>query len=370
MKNIIGLLLILGLVAVSCKPKADMVDPITDIIWEENDSIDIRLITLKNKNGMEISITNYGGILTYVAVPDKSGEIGNVVLGFDNLDQYRLQHPYFGSTIGRFGNRIGGAKFILNDTTYQLTANDGLNTLHGGPQGFGRQVFNIDTVYSAGDSMVVALSRISRDMEEGYPGNLQTKVTYVLSADNAIKIYYEAETDEPTVLNLTNHSYFNLTGGKESILQHELVLFADSVTPTDELLIPTGDLAPVAGTPFDFTSAHKIGERIAEVPGGYDINYQLRNNAGEFIQAAEVYEPTSGRVMQAYTTEPGVQFYSGNFLNGQFIGHQGIKYDQYFGFCIEMQHFPDSPNKPQFPSTLLLPGEKYTQVTVYKFSVR
>ena len=218
--------------------------------------------------------------------------------------------------------------------------------------------------------MMVVLSRLSKDLEEGYPGNLKVKVTYTLTADNEIKIDYEAETDQPTVLNLTNHSYFNLTGGKETILGHELVLYADSITPTDSVLIPTGELTAVAGGPFDFTTAHTIGERIAEVPGGYDINYKLRNNAGEYVLAAEVYEPKSGRLMQTYTTEPGIQFYSGNFLDGRFTGHDGVKYNQYYGFCLETQHFPDSPNKPQFPTTVLIPGQKYTQHTMYKFSVK
>jgi aldose 1-epimerase len=218
--------------------------------------------------------------------------------------------------------------------------------------------------------MFVVLSRLSRDMEEGFPGNLHVQVTYVFTNNNEIGINYEAVTDKPTVLNLTNHSYFNLTGGKESILGHELLLFADSITPTDESLIPTGVLAPVSGTAFDFTSAHTMGERITEVPGGYDINFKLRKSAGEFVQAAEAYEPKSGRLLQAYTTEPGVQFYTGNFLDGTIKGHDGITYEKHYGFCLEMQHFPDSPNQPQFPSTVLLPGEKYTQQTVYKFSVR
>ncbi|MBN2812817.1 MAG: galactose mutarotase [Bacteroidales bacterium] len=370
MKKLFFCMLALGLMLTGCKPKPEAINPVSDVLWEASDSIPIRLITLTNKNGMQIGITNYGGILTSVVVPDKTGAMGNVVLGFDNLDQYRQMHPYFGSTIGRYGNRIGGAKFVLNDTTYQLTANDGANTLHGGPEGFGRRVFTIDTVYAAGDSLVVALSRTSSHLEEGYPGNLQVNVTYVLTAANEIKLYYEAETDRPTVLNLTNHSYFNLNGGKETILQHELVLYADSITPTDMTLIPTGELTAVSGTAFDFTTPHAIGERIDQVPGGYDINYKLRNMAGQYVKAAEVFEPSTGRVMEAFTTEPGVQFYSGNFLNGQFTGIDSVKYEKYFGFCLEMQHFPDSPNKPQFPSTLLLPGQKYTQVTVYKFSVR
>jgi aldose 1-epimerase len=372
MKNAILILFVLGLTLAGCQPKAAPVstNQIKDTLWENSDSIPVRLISLTNKNGMEIRITNYGAVLTYVAVPDKAGNLSNVVLGFDNPEQYKLQHPYFGSTIGRYGNRIGGAKFVLNDTTYSLAANNGPNSLHGGPDGFGRRVFTIDTIYDGGDSLVIALSRLSAHMEEGFPGNLRVKVTYTLTSENEIKIDYEAETDRMTVLNLTNHSYFNLNGGKESILGHELTLFADSITPTDKTLIPTGELTAVAGTPFDFTSAHQIGERIAQVPGGYDINYKLRNTPGEFILAAEVYEPVSGRLMQTYTTEPGIQFYSGNFLNGQFTGVDQIKYEQYHGLCLEAQHFPDSPNQPQFPSTVLNPGEKYTQSTVYKFSVR
>lgn len=206
-------------------------------------------------------------------------------------------------------------------------------------------------------------------MEEGFPGNLSIVLTYTLTPENEIVIDYEAETDRPTVLNLTNHSYFNLNGGKESILNHELTLLADSITPTDEQLIPTGKLLPVAGTPFDFTTPHKIGERIQEA-GGYDINYKLRNTTGEYVKAAEVYDQETGRLLEAFTTEPGVQFYSGNFLNGSLTGHDGNNYKKHYGLCLETQHFPDSPNKPQFPSTVLNPGEKYTQKTVYKFSVR
>jgi aldose 1-epimerase len=370
MKNIILCAFALLLALSGCKPKQEATLPVEDQIWEKSDSQVIRLITLTNKNGMQIKVTNYGGILTYVAVPDKAGVLENVVLGFDSLSLYRKNHPFFGSTIGRYGNRIGGAKFELNKVTYALSANDGVNTLHGGPNGFHRKVFTIDTVYSAGDSAVLTLSRISPDMEEGYPGNLEVKISYILTAANEIKINYEAETDKPTVINLTNHSYFNLTGGKESILNHELVLYADSITPTDPILIPTGELKAVAGTPFDFTTAHTIGERIKMVPGGYDINYKLRKSPNQLTLAAEVYEPKSGRLMQTYTTEPGIQFYSGNFLNGNFTGHNGVRYERYYGFCLETQHFPDSPNKPQFPSTVLLPGEKYTQHTVYKFSVR
>ena len=249
LKNLAICVLAIGAL-LSCKPKFETVSPISDILWENSDSIPIRLITLTNNNKMQIKITNYGGILTYVAVPDKAGVIENVVLGFDSLAPYKLEHPYFGSTIGRYGNRIGGAKFSLNDSTYTLAANNGPNTLHGGIKSFGRQVFTIDSVYASGDSMFVVLSRLSRDMEEGFPGNLQVQVTYVFTNNNEIGINYEASTDKPTVINLTNHSYFNLTGGKESILEHELILYADSITPTDENLIPTGVLSPVSGLPL------------------------------------------------------------------------------------------------------------------------
>jgi aldose 1-epimerase len=305
-----------------------------------------------------------------VSVADKDGKFENVVLGFDSLKRYQENHPFFGSLFGRYANRIGGAKFVLDDITYNLTANDGVNTLHGGPNGFHKQVFRIDTAFATPDSSVLLLSYISADREEGYPGNLKVQVKYVLTGANEIKIAYEAETDKPTVINLTNHSYFNLTSCKESVLNHELMLVSDSITPTDSLLITTGVLSPVAATPFDFNSPHTIGERIGEVPGGYDINYKLRKHGNELSLAAEVYEPVSGRLLQAFTTEPGIQFYSGNFLNGTFTGYNGVKYNQHYGFCLEAQHFPDSPNKPQFPSVILRPGTKYYQLTVYKFSTR
>jgi len=371
MKKVFILVIAFTAVWVSCKQQPmQKNETFIRESWGQADSMNVELVKLTNRNGMIIKITNFGGILTYVAVPDKNDTLGNVVLGFDNLEQYKQDHPYFGSFIGRYGNRIGGAEFRLNDTVYTLAANNGPNTLHGGIKGFSKHVYNIDSVYNIGDSSVMVLSRLSPHMEEGFPGNLNVRLTYTLTPENEIVIEYEAETDIPTVLNLTNHSYFNLTGGKESVLGHELTLFADSITPTDDQLIPTGVLAPVAGTPFDFTTSHTIGERIEKVPGGYDINFKLRNHTGEFVKAAEVYEPASGRVLEAFTTEPGVQLYSGNFLNGQLTGHDEVLYNKHLGFCLEMQHFPDSPNKPQFPTTVLNPGEKYTQKTVYKFSVR
>ncbi len=369
-KTLLVVLSVLVLLS-GCKPRPEVKkENFTREGWGQVDGMNVELITMKNSNGMTVKVTNYGAIITHILVPDKNDSIGNVVLGFDNLEQYKGEHPNFGAFIGRYGNRIGGAKFKLNDTVYTLAANDGNNSLHGGLKGYGRQVYKIDTLYGIGDSTVVKLSRTSPHMEEGYPGNLTVVLTYILTPENEIVMEYEAETDRPTVVNLTNHSYFNLNGGKDNVLGHELTLFADFVTPTDNQLIPTGKLDPVTGTPFDFTTPHTIGERIDQIRGGYDINYKLRNNAGEWVKVAEVYEPTTGRLMEVFTTEPGVQFYSGNFLNGFLKGIDGVVYNRHYGFCLETQHFPDSPNKPDFPSTVLNPGEKYTQKTVYKFSVR
>ncbi len=370
MKAITFTLLAMALMVSGCKPKQETPKSLGEISWGKEGDKEVRLFTLTNKNGMEVKITNYGAVITSIVVPDRNGKMENVVLGFDNLKSYQGEHPYFGSLVGRYGNRIALGKFNLNGNTYSLAVNNGVNHLHGGIKGFNRQVFHVDTTYSTPDSSVISLSYLSADMEEGYPGNLELKVNYVLTNDNEIKIEYEAETDKPTVLNVTNHSYFNLTAGKENILNHEIVILADSITPTDSTLIPTGVLAPVAGTPFDFTTAHKIGERIDQVPGGYDVNYKLRNKTGQYVQAAEVYEPVSGRVLQAFTTEPGVQFYTGNFLDGSLTGSNGVVYHKHFGLCLEAQHFPDSPNQPLFPSVVLNPGEKYTQLTVYKFSVK
>lgn len=370
MKSILAVIALMLLAIAGCKPKPEATTSLNEKIWGQDGDKAVYLYTLTNKNGMEIKITNFGGIITSVTVPDKNGVMENVVLGFDSLKSYLAGHPYFGSLVGRYGNRIAKGKFVLNDTTYTLAVNNGENHLHGGLKGFDKQVFSLDTAYSTQDSVVLALSYLSAHMEEGYPGNLRVKVSYVLTGNNEIKIFYEAETDRPTVLNLTNHSYFNLTGGKENILNHEMVLMADSITPTDSSLIPTGILTPVSGTAFDFTSVHTIGERIDQVPGGYDVNYKLRNKSGEYVQAAEVFEPNSGRVLEAFTTEPGIQFYTGNFLDGSLTGFKGIVYLQHYGFCLEAQHFPDSPNKSQFPTVVLNPGGKYRQLTVYRFSVR
>lgn len=354
----------------SCKPGKETVSPVSKMVWgHEGDKV-ITLVTLINNKGMTVKITNLGGIITSVTVPDKNGNMENVVLGFDSLSLYQGEHPYFGSLVGRYANRIGGAKFTLDGITYNLNANNKANTLHGGIVGFNKKVFTIDTIYSNTDSSVLSLSYSSPDMEEGFPGNLMTKVNYILTGNGEIKIAYEAETDKPTVINLTNHSYFNLTACKETILNHELTLMSDSITPADSTLIPTGQLSPVAGTAYDFNRPRRIGEKIGEVPGGYDINYKLRNKPGDLVKAAEVYEPSSGRLLEVYTTEPGIQFYTGNFLDGSITGFNGVQYEKHDGFCLEAQHFPDSPNKPQFPTVVLRPGEKYRQLTVYKFSVR
>jgi aldose 1-epimerase len=370
MKRIAFCLFILTLCFSGCKSQPARVSTIEDKIWGEFGGKVVRLFTLTNKNGMTIKVTNYGATLTYVSVPDKNGTFENVVLGFDSLKGYLGMNPLFGATVGRFANRIGGAKFSLYGTTYKLNAMGGSVAMHGGLKGFSRQVFEVDTAYSTLDSAVVVLRYTSPDMEEGYPGTLNFQMTYVLTGNNEVKLEYLAETDKPTVVNFTNHSYFNLTGCKDPVLNHELRLVADSITLTDNLQVPTGVLSPVAGTPFDFTQTRKIGEKIAEVAPGYDINYKLRKRNDELSLVAEVFEPVSGRRLMAYTTEPGVQFYTGNSLSDRITGHNGMKYGKYFGLCLEMQHFPDSPNKPQFPSVVLNPDDQYRQTTIYKFSVR
>jgi len=354
----------------SCKPKELPNASLGVMNWGIAESQPVSLFTLANKEGMIVKVSNYGGVISQIWVPDKDGQLENVVLGFDSLAGYQGEHPYFGSLVGRYGNRIAKGRFTLDGVEYTLAVNNGVNHLHGGLKGFNRQVFKVDTAFVAGDSVILDMSYLSPDSSEGYPGNLRVNVRYVLTGQNEIKIWYQAETDKATVLNLTNHSYFNLTAARESILDHELLLLADSITPTDSTLIPTGSLAPVTGTPFDFTMAHKIGERIGQVPGGYDINFKLRNTTGVFVKAAEVHEPKSGRVLEAFTTEPGVQFYTGNFLDGTITGFNGVTYNRHYGFCLETQHFPDSPNQPAFPSVVLKPGETYRQLTVYRFSVR
>lgn len=333
----------------------------------------VDLYTLANANKMAVKITNYGGIVTSIMAPDKNGELDDVVLGFDTLEKYLEGHPYFGAIVGRYGNRIAKGQFTLTGVTCKLAANNGENHLHGGIKGFDKVVWKAKEIKRENE-VGVRLSYLSKDGEEGYPGNLSAVVTYTLTIDNELKIHYEAETDKPTPVNLTHHSYFNLGGaGSGDILGHVLTLHADRYTPVDEGLIPTGELKPVKDTLMDFTTPTEIGKRIHEVKGGYDHNYVL-NNWSEVQPslrlAAKVKEPVSGRVMEVWTTEPGMQFYSGNFLDGTITGKKGNVYHKHYGFCLETQHFPDSPNKPNFPSVILEPGGKYTHTTVYTFKTK
>lgn len=341
---------------------------------------DVYLYTLKNKHGMEAKIANYGGIVVSLLVPDKSGKFDDIVLGYDSLAQYITSNgPYFGALIGRYGNRIGKGKFTLNGKQYQLATNNGPNHLHGGLKGFDKVFWEVDEAANA-DGRTLALKYTSKDGEEGYPGTLSVKVLYSLTDDNALRIEYSATTDQPTVLNLTHHSYFNLAGaGNGDILSHELTINADKFTPIDDGLIPTGELRDVNGTPMDFRTSAVIGARVSDkdkqlISGkGYDHNWVLNRTAGSatgFVAAAKVYEKTSGRVMEVWTTEPGLQFYCGNFLDGTNIGKRGKKYNYRYGFCLETQHFPDSPNKPGFPSTVLNPGVEFKSTTAYAFSTR
>jgi len=333
------------------------------------DSTEIYLFTLKNDQGMVAKITNYGGILTELFVPDKYGNFEDVVLGFDNLKDYLGDHPHFGGTIGRFANRIAKGKFSIDGKEYTLAQNNGENHLHGGIEGFDRKVWNAEPVETE-KGPALKLSYLSKDMEEGYPGNLNVTVTYTLTNDNALKIDYEAITDKACPINLTHHSYFNLTAFRQDVYGHEVMIDADRYVIVNENLIPTGDLPAVKGTLMDFTTPMKIGARIDDipgVPGGYDHCYVVNKEAGELKLIAKVTEPESGRVMEVYSTEPGVQLYTGNFLDGSNIGKNDIVYQKHYGLCLETQHFPDSPNQPDFPSTILKPDEKYTQTTIYKF---
>lgn len=335
-----------------------------------------QLFTLKNSKGMSVEITNYGGIITRLFVPNRNAELSDVVLGFDDLAGYQGENPYFGAIIGRYGNRIAKGKFSIGDREYQLALNNGANALHGGPQGFNKRLWQARELQRESYAGL-ELSRVSKDMEEGYPGNLSVIVRYLLNDHNELLIEYEATTDQPTIVNLTNHTYFNLKGaGQGDILGHELMIAADRFTPVDETLIPTGELRPVLGTPFDFRTPTLIGARLNDddeqirFGGGYDHNFVLNRKDGGLQLAATVYEPTTGRFLEVLTQEPGLQFYCGNFLDASNVGKGGVKYGYRTGFCLETQHFPDSPNHEQFPSTLLMPGETYRTSTVYRFSIK
>jgi len=333
------------------------------------EGVTVDLYTLMNNNGMIAKITNYGGIVTSLLVPDKNGNIDDVTLGFDNLQAYLDGHPYFGCIVGRYGNRIAKGKFELDGVEYKLATNNDENHLHGGEIGFDKKIWDAEPVENE-KGVGLKLHYVSEDMEEGYPGNLDVTVTYMLTDENELKINYEAAINKPCPVNLTWHGYFNLTGGKENILNHEMEINADKYVVVDETLIPTGELRDLIGSEMDFTSPKTIGSRFDKVPGGYDHTYIINKSSSEIDLVARVYEPTSGRVMEVYSTEPSVQFYTGNFLDGSLTGKNEIVYKKQSGFCLETQHFPDSPNQPGFPSTILKPGEKYSQTTIYKFSTK
>ncbi len=330
--------------------------------------------TLRNKNGMEVKITNYGGLITHLNVPDKSGTFGDVVLGYDTLGGYLKASPFFGALVGRYGNRIGKAKFTLDGKTYTLAANNGVNSLHGGLKGFDKVIWKTEVL--DGEN-ALKLTYVSKDGEEGFPGNLSTEVIYRLTNDNALEIEYKATTDKPTIVNLTNHSYFNLSGGKGDVLNHEVSINADNFIPVDETLIPIGEVRSVKGTVFDFTKPVAIGAGINDpkdeqikLGGGYDHCWVINGAKDSLRLAATAYEPTSGRFMEVFTTEPAVQFYTGNFLKGDITGKNGVVYSKRSGFCFETEHYPDSPNQPSFPSVVLRPGETYKTKTIYKFSAK
>lgn len=331
----------------------------------------VDLYTLTNGNGLTMKVTNYGGIITSLITPDQNSTPGDVVLGFDSLAGYFQKGvPYFGALVGRYGNRIAKGRFTLDGVTYKLATNNGPNHLHGGLKGFDKVVWQAEEV-SGDEGPGLKLTYRSKDGEEGYPGNLTATVVYTLTKDGAVKIDYTAETDKATPVNLTNHSYFNLSAGQEpTILKHEITINADKYTVVDDNLIPTGELKPVKGTPFDFTTAHVIGERIAQVKGGYDHNYVLNHPASQSALSVKVYDPSSGRVMEVFTDQPGVQFYTGNFLDGSLTGKDKKPYAKNAGLCLETQHFPDSPNQSTFPTTILKPGEKWHSTTLYKFSTQ
>lgn len=369
MKTKLIFLPLLVLLLAGCGKSSSFTPSVTAEDWGWQDGKAVKLFTLVNKNGVVLKVTNYGATITWISAPDRNGVFEPVLLGFDSLNNYVAVRGGYGSVIGRYANRIGGAQFTLNGEKYLLTANSRGNTIHGGNKGFNKQVFDIDTSYVAGDSVKVTFSYLSPDLEEGFPGNLLLKISYILTGDNEVVLDYEATTDRPTVVNLTNHAYFNIGGCKGPVLDHELMIAADSICEVDSVGLPTGRLLPVGGTAWDFNQARPVGSRIDEVQPGYDNNYMLRREGDGLILAAEVHDPVSGRVLEAFTTEPGMQLFTAN-SDRKTIGHNGTEYGRHYGICLEMQHFPDSPNHPNFPGVVLNPEETYRQITVYKFSVR
>jgi aldose 1-epimerase len=372
--------MLLGGLAILClaqaPPKKGKSDVKKQAYGKMPDGTAVELYTLTNARGMQAEITTYGGAVVSLTAPDRAGKFADVVLGMDSLEGYRSQTVFFGALIGRYGNRIAHGQFTLEGKAYTLPKNDGGNTLHGGPQGFDKRVWKAVPAAST-EGAALELTYLSKDGEEGFPGNFSAKVVYTLTDNNELKIEYSATTDKPTVVNLTNHSYFNLAGqGQGDVLRHEVTLYADRFTPVDAGLIPTGELRAVKGTPFDFTKSTAIGARIGQndpqlkLGNGYDHNWVLNKGNGGLTKAAEVHEPKTGRVLEVLTTEPSIQFYTGNFLDGKARGKSGNAYPFRGAFCMETQHYPDSPNHPAFPTTELKPGATYHTVTVYKFSAR
>ena len=334
------------------------------------DGTAVDLFTLTNDKGLRARLMTYGATLVSLEVSDIYGQPGDIVLGYDTLDGYVKNSPYFGAIVGRYGNRIAKGRFTLSGVTYKLATNNGENHLHGGIKGFDKVVWEGEAV-KAPNAVGVKFTYLSKDGEEGYPGNLRCTIIYMLTNENELTLRYEAETDKPTPVNLTHHSYFNLAGqGNGDILGHALMLNSDKYTPVGDGLIPTGELRTVKDSPMDFTTAKTIGSRIEQVAGGYDHNYVLNRGEDTVELAAQVYEPATGRVMEIFTTEPGIQFYSGNFLDGTITGKQEKIYLKHYGFCLETQHYPDSINKPQFPSVVLRPGGTYRTTTFFRFAAR
>lgn len=374
MKHFHLILIIIAALACSQKTQKEIDMPYSKADFERVvDGKPTSLFTMKNENGMVVTLTNYGAKIVSIYVPDKNGDFADVMLGFNSIEKYREWGASHGAVVGPFANRIANAQFTIGEETYQLPVNNGEACLHSGPDSWYRKVWDYE---QNGNSTVFTLE--SPDGEFGFPGNKKVKVTYTLTENNELKIDYEVTTDKATHINLTNHSYFNLRGeGNGDILNHVLVINADKSTPVvDESMIPTGEIVDIRGTDLDFTTPHAIGERIDNdnpqlvFGSGYDFNYVLNKESNELSFAASAFEPESGRYMEVFTTEPGVQLYSGNHLNGKEIGKSGNPYTERTGFCLETQHFPDSPNQPGFPSTLLNPGETYRSTTVFKFSVR
>jgi len=358
-----------------CKSNDGKMEIKKNSFGKTKEGTEVFLYTLKNHNNVSVSITNYGGIVTSVKVPDKNGNLSDIVLGYDNVDGYIKNSPYFGALIGRYGNRIAKGKFSLDGVKYKLATNNGANHLHGGEKGFDKVVWTANELRGK-DTIGLELTYISKDGEEGYPGNLNVKVNYTLNNRNELRIDYTATTDKKTIVNLTNHTYFNLKdAGASTILDHQLKINADKFTPMDSILIPIGKIVPIENSPFDFRNFTKIGKRISSKDEqirfglGYDHNFVLNGNVNQLKHAATVKEESTGRILEVFTTELGIQFYSGNFLDGSITGKNNIVYNNRSGFCLETQHFPDSPNHNNFPSTELEPDKVYNATTIYKFDV-